>query len=69
MVYEMIHGECPFRRRKEKVSRDEVERRVRDETVKFPDKFTQEARLFVSQVSKVTKPVLLPSEVVAVGGW
>ena len=51
VVYEMVFGECPFRRRKEKISRDEVERRVRDETVKFPDKFTDEAKLFVSQVS------------------
>ena len=52
VVYEMIHGECPFRRRKEKISRDEVERRVRDEAVKFPDKFTPEAKLFVSQVRR-----------------
>ena len=50
VVYEMIHGECPFRRRKEKVSREEVERRVRDDTISFPDKFTPEAKLFVSQV-------------------
>ena len=52
VVYEMIHGECPFRRRKEKVSREEVERRVREEAIKFPDKFTPEARLFISQVRR-----------------
>ena len=58
VVYEMIHGECPFRRRKEKVSREEVERRVRDDVISFPDKFTPEAKLFVSQVGYKKKAKL-----------
>jgi G protein-coupled receptor kinase len=40
----MIEGKAPFRQRKEKVKRDEVERRVREDTEKYSDKFTEAAR-------------------------
>lgn len=51
MVFEMIVGECPFRKRKERVSRDAVERRVREGTLDTSSsKFTAEAKLFVSQL-------------------
>ena len=50
MVYEMIHGECPFRKRKERVSRDTVEKRVRDEVPKYSSKFNSESRMFCSSV-------------------
>ncbi|KAF7639612.1 G protein-coupled receptor kinase [Meloidogyne graminicola] len=34
LIYEMIEGKAPFRQRKEKVKREEVERRVREDTEK-----------------------------------
>lgn len=54
LVYEMVHGECPFRRRKERVSRDEVERRVREDAPPFCSKFSEEAKLFCSQLLEKT---------------
>lgn len=44
LIYEMIEGKAPFRQRKEKVKREEVERRVREDTEKYSDKFTEAAR-------------------------
>ncbi|XP_065921052.1 G protein-coupled receptor kinase 5-like [Dysidea avara] len=44
IVYEMIQGESPFRRRKEKVTRDEVERRVKEDGEVYTSKFSEEAR-------------------------
>uniref|UniRef100_A0A183CK97 G protein-coupled receptor kinase n=1 Tax=Globodera pallida TaxID=36090 RepID=A0A183CK97_GLOPA len=44
LIYEMIEGKAPFRQRKEKVKRDEVERRVREDTEKYNDKFTEASR-------------------------
>ena len=58
LIYEMIEGkvrqkpyelsklvvQAPFRQRKEKVKREEVERRVREDTEKYSDKFTEAAR-------------------------
>uniref|UniRef100_UPI00358F84FF G protein-coupled receptor kinase 5-like isoform X1 n=1 Tax=Myxine glutinosa TaxID=7769 RepID=UPI00358F84FF len=43
LIYEMIEGHSPFRARKEKVKREEVDRRVRESEPKFSDKFSQEA--------------------------
>lgn len=51
MVYEMIHGECPFRKRKERVSREAVEQRVREGSPKYSDRFCAESRSFCSMVS------------------
>lgn len=50
VVYEMINGECPFRKRKERVTREEVERRVRDDKEHYSHKFTEEGKLFCSQL-------------------
>jgi len=50
VVYEMIHGDCPFRKRKERVTREEVERRIREDNPPFSKKFTDESRLFCSQL-------------------
>lgn len=50
VVYEMIAGECPFRKRKERVSREVVEKRVREETPTYSSKFSSEAALFVTQL-------------------
>jgi G protein-coupled receptor kinase len=44
LIYEMIEGKAPFRQRKEKVKREEVERRVREDQEKYTDKFSEAAR-------------------------
>ncbi|VDO49672.1 unnamed protein product [Haemonchus placei] len=44
LIYEMIEGKAPFRQRKEKVKREEVERRVREDQEKYSDKFSEASR-------------------------
>lgn len=51
LVYEMIEGQAPFRARKEKVKREEVERRVKDEHEKYSTKFTPDAKSICQAVS------------------
>ncbi|XP_065828334.1 G protein-coupled receptor kinase 5-like [Oscarella lobularis] len=46
LVYEMIQGKGPFRARKEKVTRDEVERRVKEDKEVYTSKFSKAAREF-----------------------
>ena len=46
LVYEMIEGQNPFRARKEKVKREEVERRVKEERERYSSKFSEDARSF-----------------------
>lgn len=48
LVYEMIEGRAPFRARKEKVKREEVDRRVKHEQVVFSSKFNECGRSLVS---------------------
>uniref|UniRef100_A0A4W3JL91 G protein-coupled receptor kinase n=1 Tax=Callorhinchus milii TaxID=7868 RepID=A0A4W3JL91_CALMI len=43
LVYEMIQGQSPFRKRKEKVKREEVDRRVRDDVENYSEKFSEDA--------------------------
>ena len=47
----MIEGQAPFRARKEKVKREEVERRVKEEHEKYSSKFTPEAKIICQAVS------------------
>ncbi|XP_035275971.1 G protein-coupled receptor kinase 4-like isoform X1 [Anguilla rostrata] len=44
LIFEMIQGQSPFRRRKERVKREEVDRRVREDPEEYSDKFSEEAR-------------------------
>ncbi|VDM92046.1 unnamed protein product, partial [Litomosoides sigmodontis] len=44
LIYEMMEGKAPFRQRKEKVKREEVERRVREDQEKYSDKFSESSR-------------------------
>lgn len=44
IVYEMIQGKAPFRARKEKVKREEVERRVKEDVEEYSEKFSEEAK-------------------------
>ncbi|XP_033614700.1 G protein-coupled receptor kinase 4 isoform X6 [Fukomys damarensis] len=44
LIYEMIQGRSPFRKPKEKVKREEVERRVRTDTEEYSEKFSEDAK-------------------------
>lgn len=50
----MIEGQAPFRARKEKVKREEVDRRVKEEQEKYSTKFTEEAKSLCKQVLIIT---------------
>jgi len=50
IVYEMIQGKSPFRARKEKVKREEVERRVKDDTEEYSEKFSAGAKDFCQRL-------------------
>uniref|UniRef100_A0A665UCU0 G protein-coupled receptor kinase n=1 Tax=Echeneis naucrates TaxID=173247 RepID=A0A665UCU0_ECHNA len=44
LIFEMIQGQSPFRKRKERVKREEVDRRVREDQEEYSDKFSDEAK-------------------------
>lgn len=44
LIYEMIEAKAPFRARREKVKREEVERRVLNEIERYSPKFSESAR-------------------------
>lgn len=46
----MIEGQAPFRARKEKVKREEVDRRVKTEPEKYSSKFSEEAKSLCQQL-------------------
>ena len=48
----MIEGQAPFRARKEKVKREEVDRRVRELPETYSSKFTDEAKSLCQQLLK-----------------
>ncbi|XP_065173620.1 G protein-coupled receptor kinase 2 [Atheta coriaria] len=50
LLYEMIEGQAPFRARKEKVKREEVDRRVKNEPEKYSSKFSEEAKSLCQQL-------------------
>jgi G protein-coupled receptor kinase len=50
LLYEMIEGQAPFRARKEKVKREEVDRRVKEEAEKYSSKFSDEAKNLCQQL-------------------
>lgn len=50
IIYEMIVGQAPFRARKERVKREEVDRRVKEDTEIYNEKFSDEAKEICSQV-------------------
>ncbi|KAG8256648.1 G protein-coupled receptor kinase 6 [Homalodisca vitripennis] len=52
LIYEMIEGQAPFRARKEKVKREEVDRRVKDDQEKYSHKFSEEAKSLCKQLLK-----------------
>lgn len=46
IVFEMIGGQAPFRKRKERVKREEVDRRVCEDIEEYNPKFSETAKLF-----------------------
>uniref|UniRef100_A0A2K6GWT1 G protein-coupled receptor kinase n=1 Tax=Propithecus coquereli TaxID=379532 RepID=A0A2K6GWT1_PROCO len=44
LIYEMIQGHSPFRKFKEKVRREEVERRVKEDTEEYSKKFSEDTK-------------------------
>uniref|UniRef100_A0A1B6C906 G protein-coupled receptor kinase n=1 Tax=Clastoptera arizonana TaxID=38151 RepID=A0A1B6C906_9HEMI len=54
LIYEMIEGQAPFRARKEKVKREEVDRRVKEDQEKYSHKFCEEAKSLCKQLLKKT---------------
>uniref|UniRef100_A0A8K9X6M6 G protein-coupled receptor kinase n=1 Tax=Oncorhynchus mykiss TaxID=8022 RepID=A0A8K9X6M6_ONCMY len=44
LIYEMTAGRSPFRARKERVKREEVEKRVQEEEEEYSDKFTEDTK-------------------------
>ncbi|XP_057402357.1 G protein-coupled receptor kinase 4 isoform X5 [Balaenoptera acutorostrata] len=48
LIYEMIQGHSPFRKFKEKVNREEAERRVKEETERYSQKFSEDAKSICS---------------------
>ncbi|XP_055848139.1 G protein-coupled receptor kinase 2 isoform X1 [Episyrphus balteatus] len=50
LLYEMIEGQAPFRMRKEKVKREEVDRRVKEDPEKYSTKFNDEAKSLCQQL-------------------
>ncbi|RMC14401.1 hypothetical protein DUI87_09497 [Hirundo rustica rustica] len=44
LIYEMIEGQSPFRKHKERVKRDEIDRRVKEDQETYSDKFSEEAK-------------------------
>lgn len=48
ILYEMIEGRAPFRARKEKVKREEVDRRVKEDQETYSNKFSEDAKSCVT---------------------
>lgn len=59
LVYEMIEGQAPFRARKEKVKREEVDRRVKEDLEKYSSKFSEEAK----SICKKVRLFVIPSSI------
>ncbi|XP_061276986.1 G protein-coupled receptor kinase 4 isoform X8 [Bos javanicus] len=53
LIYEMIEGHSPFKKYKEKVKREEVERRVNKEAEQYSEKFSEDARSICSMPQAV----------------
>lgn len=56
----MIEGQSPFRARKERVKREEVEKRVQEEQEQYSEKFSEDAKAICKAV-RTRKGVSLSS--------
>lgn len=67
LVYEMIEGQSPFRARKERVKREEVEKRVQEDQELYSDKFSEDAQAICKLVSWGPGNLLVPMAGAGVG--
>lgn len=67
LVYEMIEGQSPFRARKERVKREEVEKRVQEDQELYSDKFSEDAQAICKLVSWGPGNLLVPTAGAGVG--
>ncbi|XP_063561141.1 G protein-coupled receptor kinase 4 isoform X2 [Gorilla gorilla gorilla] len=44
LIYEMIQGHSPFKKYKEKVKREEVDQRIKNDTEEYSEKFSEDAK-------------------------
>ena len=49
IIYEMIEGQAPFRNRKERVKRDEIEKRILEGQYKFSATFSEPCKDIIKQ--------------------
>lgn len=54
LIYEMIQGQSPFRKRKEKVKLNEIDRRVKEDQEVYSDKFSEETKSICRMVGEET---------------
>ncbi|VEL33052.1 unnamed protein product [Protopolystoma xenopodis] len=52
IIYEMIMGQAPFRKRKERVKREEVDRRVCEVAEEYTSKFSDASRILCQAVGR-----------------
>lgn len=65
LIYEMTAGRSPFRARKERVKREEVERRVQEEEEEYNEKFAEDTKAICRLVS--IDGLLFPAELGSCG--
>jgi serine/threonine protein kinase len=55
LIYEMIQGHSPFRKLKEKVKREEIDRRVKEVTEEYSKKFSMDAKSICQMVGQALR--------------
>ena len=58
LIFEMVEGRSPFRSRKEKVKREEVDRRVREDNDEYSSKFSADCRSLCQMVGGIYQTVM-----------
>lgn len=58
LIYEMLFGDPPFRKRKERVKREEVERRVKEDDALYNEYFTPDAKSICEAVKYVLSLII-----------
>lgn len=60
LIYEMIQGHCPFRKFKEKIQREDLERRVKEDAEEYSRKFSEDAKSICRMVGRAPGVSLRP---------
>lgn len=64
LIYEMIQGHCPFRKFKEKIQREDLERRVREDAEEYSRKFSEDAKSICRMVGQAPECLALSPSLV-----